>query len=163
MIASYGAFSVQGEYIGMHYNRDAGQIVLTGSPGAASIDFSGYYVYATWFLTGESRSSAYLTSANYVSPGTFGQIKIINPLSAGGWGGWELAARVSEVNLNSGGYLVQQPVGISSSIQGGSQTDFTLGLNWYADRGVRFMLNWDCSFRRHIIGLLLTDSIRNCL
>jgi phosphate-selective porin OprO/OprP len=115
---------------------------LTGSPGAASINFSGYYAYATWFLTGESRSAAYLTSANYVLPGTFGQIKIINPLSAGGWGAWELAARVSEVNLNSGGYLVQQPLGISSSIQGGSQTDFTLGLNWYPDRGVRFMFNW---------------------
>jgi phosphate-selective porin OprO/OprP len=142
IIASYGPFSVQGEYIGIHYNRNAAEIMLTGSPGAASIDFSGYYVYGTWFLTGESRSSAYLTSANYVSPGTFGQIKIINPLSAGGWGAWELAARVSEVNLNSGGYLVQQPLGISSSIQGGSQTDFTLGLNWYPDRGVRFMLNW---------------------
>jgi phosphate-selective porin OprO and OprP len=24
-------------------------------------------------------------------PGTFGQIKILNPVSAGGWGAWELA------------------------------------------------------------------------
>ena len=70
------------------------EIILTGSPGAAPVNFSGYYTYAAWFLTGELRSSSYLTSASYIAPGTFGQIKILNPFRAGGWDAFELAARV---------------------------------------------------------------------
>jgi len=63
-------------------------------------------------------------------------------MSAGGWGAWELAARASEINLNSGGFLFLQPLGTRSNIQGGRQSDFTLGLNWYPDKGIRFMANW---------------------
>ena len=29
-----------------------------------------------------------------------------------------------------------------SNIQYGRQTDFTLGLNWYPDIGIRLMANW---------------------
>jgi phosphate-selective porin len=35
-----------------------------------------------------------------------------------------------------------QPLGISCNIQGGRESDFTLGLNWYPDKGIRFMANW---------------------
>ena len=68
-------------------------------------------------------------------------------MSAGGWGAWELAARVSEINLNDGGAIFFQPLGIAGlgvrqNIQGGRQSDFTLGLNWYPDKGIRFMANW---------------------
>jgi phosphate-selective porin OprO and OprP len=44
--------------------------------------------------------------------------------------------------LNDGGFIVRQPIGFASNIQGGRQTDFTLGLNWYTDIGIRFMANW---------------------
>ena len=59
----------------------------------------------------------------------------------------ELAARVSEINLNDGGAIFFQPLGIGGlgvrqNIQGGRQSDFTLGLNWYPDKGIRFMANW---------------------
>jgi phosphate-selective porin OprO/OprP len=64
-------------------------------------------------------------------------------VGAGGWGAWEIAARISEINLNSGGFLFPQPTfGAVSNIQGGRQYDFTLGLNWYPDKGIRFMANW---------------------
>jgi phosphate-selective porin OprO/OprP len=63
-------------------------------------------------------------------------------VSAGGTGAWEAAARLSEINLNSGGYLVTQTGGVPSNIQGGRETDLTLGLNWYPDPGIRFMANW---------------------
>jgi phosphate-selective porin OprO and OprP len=61
---------------------------------------------------------------------------------AGGWGAWELAARFSQINLNDGTVGFAQPVGARPNIQGGRQADFTLGLNWYPDVGIRFMFNW---------------------
>lgn len=127
-VAAYGPFSVQGEYMGAHYNRNPALISLLRAPGGSMLDFSGYYVYATWYLTGESRAASYRT--DYRRPGTFDQIAINNPLSAGGVGAWEVAARLSELNLNDAG------------IQGGRETDFTLGLNWYPDPGFRVMANW---------------------
>jgi len=149
LVAAYGPFSFQAEYLGMHYNRDAALITLLDAPGSTSVNFSGYYAYATWYLTGESRADAfrtypnkYLQPAEYYVPSTFGQIHILRPFSAGGPGAWELAARISEINLNSGGYLFLQPVGVPSNIQGGRETDFTLGLNWYPDPGYKFMANW---------------------
>jgi phosphate-selective porin OprO/OprP len=139
-VAAYGPFSVQGEYMGAHYNRDPGLIALLNAPGAQSLNFSGYYIYATWYLTGESRAASYRT--DYRRPGTFDQIEILNPVSAGGIGAWEFAARLSEINLNSGGFLVPQPGPLPSNIQGGRETDLTIGLNWYPDTGIRFMANW---------------------
>ena len=104
---------------------------------------AAYYAYVTWYLTGESRAAAYKTyPEEYAAPSTFGQIKILNPVSAGGWGAWELAARLSEINLNDGSVFFAQPLGSRPNIQGGRQTDFTLGLNWYPDIGIRFMANW---------------------
>jgi phosphate-selective porin OprO/OprP len=142
--AAWGPFSVQGEWVGSHYNRDPGIIIRQGAPGAATLNFSGWYLYATWYLTGESRAEQYRSYDDINVPGNGNdkQIHILHPLSAGGWGAWELAARVDELNLNSGGFLVLQPIGTPSNIQGGRQTDFTLGLNWYPDVGIRFMANW---------------------
>jgi phosphate-selective porin OprO and OprP len=150
LLASYGPFSVQAEYLAMHYNRNLALLTFfnTGgrnAPGGTSINFSGYYVYATWYLTGESRAEAYLSypeEFNTPASANVRQIKILHPWSAGGWGAWELAARLSEINLNDGSVLFPQPVGARPNIQGGRQKDFTLGLNWYPDVGIRFMANW---------------------
>jgi phosphate-selective porin OprO and OprP len=142
-VAAYGPFSVQAEYLATHYDRSAALIEELKAPGGTSVNFSGYYVYATWYLTGESRADSYRTyPGTYNFPGTFDQIKILSPVSAGGTGAWEAAVRLSEINLNSGGFLVLQPVGVPSNIQGGRETDFTVGLNWYPDIGIRFMANW---------------------
>jgi phosphate-selective porin OprO/OprP len=135
LAAAYGPFSVQGEYFGSQYNRSQAALNYATAAGAgvnasgsSSLAFSGFYVYGTWFLTGESRAESYEVKG--LQGAEFGRIHIRNPLSKGGIGAWEIGGRYSEVNLNDGG------------IQGGRQQDFTLGLNWYPDRGVRFMANW---------------------
>ncbi|HTV32987.1 MAG TPA: porin [Methylocella sp.] len=138
--AVYGPLSIQGEYMGADYNRDATLIEYLKAPGAASLNFSGYYAFASWFLTGESRETTY--RMDYRRPGTFGQLEPLSPVSEGGLGAWELAARLSELNLNSGGVLVYQGRNVPSNIQGGRETDFTLGLNWYPQIGIRFMADW---------------------
>jgi len=150
LLAAYGPFSVQAEYLAMHYDRSPALLTFfnTGgrnAPGGTSINFDGYYVYATWYLTGESRAETYASypeEFNQPANGNVRQIKILNPVRAGGWGAWELAARFSQINLNDGSVGFAQPVGARPNIQGGRQTDFTLGLNWYPDVGIRFMANW---------------------
>jgi phosphate-selective porin OprO/OprP len=159
-MGSYGPFSVQAEYMGAHYNRRGGSLALANlsgvyAPGGTSLNYDGYYVYGTWYLTGESRAASYSVS-NLAGPATFEQIKILQPLSAGGWGAWELAARFSSVNLNIGPYqgsafanlialtpnAATRAYVANSSINGGREQDVTVGVNWYPDKGVRFMFNW---------------------
>ncbi|MCI0598189.1 MAG: OprO/OprP family phosphate-selective porin [Beijerinckiaceae bacterium] len=137
LVASVGPFSLQGEYMGVNYNRNASALAVAAAAnglfpnalGGTSLHFSGYYVYGTWYLTGESRAAAYKVN-DFDRPATFGQIKILDPVSKGGIGAWELAARFSELNLNSGG------------ITGGREQNVTVGLNWYPDPGLRLMFNY---------------------
>lgn len=136
LAGAYGPFSFQGEYFGTHYNRNANAIAFAASngvtganvSGGTSLNFNGFYVYGSWFLTGESRAEAYTTSD--LNGANFGAPKILNPVSKGGWGAWEVAARYSQINLNNGGIL------------GGRQEDVTVGVNWYLDKGFRLMANW---------------------
>lgn len=110
-----GPFSFQSEYIGARLRRD----------GLPTLDFEGYYAQASWFLTGESRSY-------YASRGVFGRVTPRSrfDLASRGSGAWELAARYSAFDLNS------------EEVIGGEQNLVTLGLNWYPNANVRFMLNY---------------------
>ncbi len=82
----------------------------------ADVDFSGWYVTGSYFLTGESRS---------YRNGVFGGIA-----PKGIYGAFELTARYSTINLNDG------------TITGGEQSNVTIGFNWYANNRVRFMFNY---------------------
>jgi phosphate-selective porin OprO and OprP len=158
-VAVYGPASVQAEYYGSHYSRDPGAILEASTlgyyaPGGSTYEASGFYVYGTWYLTGESRASAYRVKA--LNPANFGQIKILDPLSKGGFGAWEAAFRFSEVNLNNGPYqgtyfnnlIVLAPTAAmrsyvgNASVLGGREENITAGLNWYPETGFRMMLNW---------------------
>jgi len=108
-----GPLSVQGEYI--HSIVDA----------ADKFNFRGYYVYASYFLTGENRQ--YNTST-----GVFSGVKPIrsfHPLK-GDFGAWELACRHSFLDLNDGDIL------------GGKERDLSIGINWYLYPQIRFMFNY---------------------
>ena len=79
--------------------------------------FTGGYVYASWFLTGESR--------NYdAGNGRFRPVTPETQFADGGKGSIELAARISYVDLND------------KDIIGGQQKNITLGMNW------RPRVNW---------------------
>ncbi|MES9971710.1 MAG: porin [Candidatus Thiodiazotropha sp.] len=102
-----GSFSLQGEWIQAKIERD-----VENDP-----TFDGWYLQASWFLTGESRHYKQ-------SSAKFGRIR---PLSDRG--ALEVAARFSSVDLNDG------------SIEGGSSDNVTLGVNWYINRQIRLMAN----------------------
>lgn len=120
----FGPFSVQGEYIRTDVNR---------SGGFSDLDFDGYYVYGSWFLTGEYRTYSARTYYRY-ERGELGRIKPRGIVGKGGIGAWEIAARYSKLDLNDGSG--------DNRINGGKEENITLGLNWYATPTIRFMFNY---------------------
>jgi len=107
-----GPLSVQAEYTLASVGAVSG-----GQDG----DFSGYYAFLSWFLTGEHR--------NYkASHGAFDRVKPMENYGAGS-GAIELAARYSFIDLNDGPSV-------------GEMTDYTGGVNWYLNPNTRVMLNY---------------------
>lgn len=74
--------------------------------------FDGYYVSASWILTGEMR-------AYNKKSGVFGGIPVAKTVYQNGPGAWELYARYSSIDLDDGG------------IDGGEMQIATLGINWW--------------------------------
>ena len=93
----------------------------------ADPEFDGWYAQASYFLTGESRPYK-------GNVGNFDRVKPKSPFSLknGGWGAWEVLARIDNLDLNDA----------SSGVEGGEMTDITLGLNWYLRDNARLMFNY---------------------
>ena len=95
-----------------------------------SVKFQGGYAEAAYVLTGETRR---------YNPGSasYGGIVPANPfsLTGGSWGAWEIAGRVSTIDLND-------QLATANGVAGGRQTIYTLALNWYANRNVRLMFDY---------------------
>lgn len=106
-----GPVSLQGEYIFAPVNRD-------GSPDAS---FHGAYLSASYFLTGEHRPYNRQSGAptRVIPFENFFRVRTDSGDIATGRGAWELAVRLSHIDLTDAG------------IAGGKLTDGTLGLNWY--------------------------------
>jgi phosphate-selective porin OprO/OprP len=87
--------------------------------------FDGWYVTASWVLTGEARPYDH---AN----GYFGRLEPRAPFcfGKGGAGAWELAARYSWIDLTS------------QAIDGGKFDRWSGALSWYPDRLFRFEFNY---------------------
>ncbi len=153
-----GPFSLQGEYMDVSADGDnAGVAALTAdgadaddrpdgivsgacysdadsdnaldqgdaSVACGDIDFDGYYVQAAYTLTGEQR--AYKTNGAY-----FDKLK-----PHGALGAWELVARYEDVEVvddNAGG--------VANNSRSVDAEKWILGVNWYANASVRFMLNY---------------------
>ncbi len=125
--AGYGPLFVQGEYFWYDVDRNL---------GLPSTRFSGWYAEGSWTITGEGRK--YNPGA-----GAYNGIVPDRPfsLAKGDPGAWEIAARYSHINLNDL-FTVGVPVALTNGVAGGEQNIYTIGLNWYVNRNVRFMVNY---------------------
>jgi phosphate-selective porin OprO and OprP len=122
--ATFHSLFFQGEYFWYNVDRRNSIIPLP------SVQFDGGYAEVAYALTGETRKYN-IASASY------GGIVPANPfsLASGGWGAWEIAGRVSTMNLND-------QLATANGVSGGRQTVYTAGLNWYVSGNVRFMLDY---------------------
>ena len=122
-------FYAQGEYFHFDIERR----------GLDTASFDGGYGEIAWTLTGESHKYNPVNAAyNRIIPE-----HAFDP-SQGYWGAWEVAGRVSYIDLTS--YFTPGKSISSSSqpsaVNGGKQTSFTAGLNWYPNNYMRFELNY---------------------
>lgn len=112
--------------------------------------FSGWYVQASWILTGESKGYNPATGA-FTPPQPAAPLV----LDGSGWGAWELAGRYSVLDLNdhannaanlitnwTGGPGGTRTYTFYNTVRGGDQKIWTAGLNWYPNNSIRFALDY---------------------
>jgi phosphate-selective porin OprO and OprP len=126
LAGGFGPFFAQAEYF--HYN--------IARQAAPDLDFNGGYIQGSYTLTGEHRKYN-------PSTGAYGGIIPDHPfsLSTGGWGALELAARYSIVDLNDL-FTPGTALTATNGAAGGRQEVITLGVNWYINQNIRFMLDY---------------------
>ncbi len=126
-------FYAEGEYFRYGIDRIA-------QPGIPNPRFSGWYLQGSYVLTGEPRVY------NKVN-GAFDGPAVAFPFNpmAGQWGAWELAMRYSDLNLNFHqltAAATSTDLTTAGSVRGGEQKIFTVGVNWYWNPTVRFMVDY---------------------
>lgn len=108
LLGIYGPASLQAEYMNASVNR---------SSGLNDLGLSGWYVLASYFLTGESR-------AYDAKKGVIDRVKPKHNFP-GGPGAWEVALRYSQLDLQD------------KDVKGGKESNITAGLNWYLNPNLK--------------------------
>jgi phosphate-selective porin OprO/OprP len=113
------------------------QLDLARAGPGSDPEFGGWYLQGAWTLTGENRRWN-------ASSGGFQGIRPAAPFNPaeGHWGAWEIAARYSVLDLNFHEGALGGAALANDTVRGGEQTVTTLGLNWYVNNTVRFLLNY---------------------
>lgn len=149
--ASYYNFFAQGEYY--HYVIDSRAGVpalpgnLQGGVAGPTLNFDGGYLQASYSIGGTRHYDA--------TRGAYTGVIPESPLAPGsaGWGALELAGRYTIVNLNSPdlttavlGPAYSAPgvfTGGTTTYGGGKETTYGIGLNWYPNNNMKFMLDYE--------------------
>lgn len=142
----WGPVSVQGEYAQLDVDLPGGSLIRRNPPppganpfiGVPDPTFDGWYVDASWFLTGETRP---------YKDGRFERVKVKNPVTwseGSGWGAWQIAGRYDVLNLsdtafNDAGGCRNTSLGVNtltgatpaSFAQCGDQETWLVGVTWF--------------------------------
>lgn len=125
--AVFDSFSLQSDW-------NAVQVQQTNS---GAIFTNGFYVAASYFLTGEHRSYNR-------TRGSFDVVNVLRPVlrseekSPRGCGAWELIARCSYLDLTS----ANLPPDTNGVTVRSELYEFTTGINWYLNNNTRIMFNY---------------------
>jgi phosphate-selective porin OprO and OprP len=108
----FGPFTIAGEYGKLWIDR----------PHLRNATFDGFYIYGSWFITGETRP---------FRGGNFDRVRPFTEVGKDGLGAFELALRYDKIDLSD------------SPVRPGNEAQsVTLGLNWYFNPYAKLMFNW---------------------
>ncbi|TWT98110.1 Porin P precursor [Botrimarina colliarenosi] len=113
LAGSRGAWLFQSEYFGAKVDPIAG----------GGVNFDGAYAQVAYALTGENHAYS-------KAQGVYTRIVPHKNYGDCGLGAFEVAGRWSYLDLDDG------------AVNGGTITDYTLGLNWYLNRYTKFQFNY---------------------
>lgn len=132
----WGPFGLMAEYVSDNHSLNRFATVTHGGVTKkidryATFADDGYSVTAIYALTGEKESYTGLTPFRNFDP------------EHGGWGAWELDARISNVATDSG----QFKLGFASAAAAArTATEFALGLAWYPSQNVKWQYDYANTF-----------------
>jgi phosphate-selective porin OprO and OprP len=135
----WGPFSMQGEYATLEVDSVNPLLPFT----TANPEYEGWYVDASLYLTGETRTYEAAT-------GEFGRPKVKHPVlwgkGGGGYGAWQIAGRYDVLNLSDKNNAI---VGFNGTTGGsaqactlcGDQNTWLIGVNWWLNDYTALKLN----------------------
>jgi phosphate-selective porin OprO/OprP len=110
---------------------------LSAKKPLVDVPIDGYYVLATYFLTGERRTdySEQIAPLHPFDP----EAPIASP------GAWELVFRVDRLEVGQQAFTAGLATSTAGSTNRSSPEAFetTIGFNWYLNKWVRTQLNWE--------------------
>jgi phosphate-selective porin OprO/OprP len=126
----WGPFGLMGEYITSDADLDKVVTPKTGAPTHTngSLKTDGWFVQASYVLTGEDASYRQVVPINNFDPAN------------GRFGAFELAARASEVDINDEAFtegFAKDGAATKNAIA------YTGGLNWYLNKNFKLQLNYE--------------------
>ena len=101
---------------------------LNGNPG-----FWGGYAEVGFFLTGETRA---------YKGGSFGRVKVLKPFNDGGWGAFQVNARIDYLDLSNRVDDSSASVSAPFYVNGGKQVAYQASVIWNPTDYVRFMAQY---------------------
>lgn len=119
----YGGVETAGVLGPLTVAGEAGRLWLERTVGPDQ-HFTGYYGYAAYLLTGETRP---------FKGGNFDRVKPFKNLGDGGLGAFEVALRYDYLDLSNTPVVARA---------GNKASSVTFGLNWYFNPYAKLMFNW---------------------
>lgn len=124
----FGGFGLIGEYteVSQDVSRSTGAGARSGS-----LDTTAWQLAASWFLTGEE------ASYRGFKPGS------VFSLGKDTWGAFELAARYHQLTVDDDAFAGGLNSFADPAVSARKATGYTLGLNWYLNQNVKWVLNYE--------------------
>ncbi len=124
-----GPFGALAEYV--KTEQEVSRQVTTATKRTGRVDNSAYQVLFSYFLTGES------ASYNSFSPRSTFQF------GAPGWGAWELAARFSELTIDSDAFAGGAQSFADPAAAARRASAWAVGINWWLNANVKWVLDYE--------------------
>lgn len=122
----WGPFGINGEYV---LSSQRLKSTINGTSPHQRISNRAWQAEASYFLTGEE---------NTFKPSSSVRVSPLKPFLNGGWGAFELAARLQQITMDQ--YAFSK---YSTAVSARQATAWGVGINWYLNRNVKFNLDYE--------------------